>query len=164
MKRRKYPKYNLGKETMNEVRLTPKRMQEDKQRVIWLCKICQAVSITTTVSSWPLFFGIRYNSLIWPTVVIMQMMVLQKLLECAINKITSENKYLKEEIKPIPKIKCIGIFVFGASVLFLLLEIMRLHQPVNVYIFLNTAMHIVVIAIMAQTVYKLSEMPRIFTV
>ena len=85
--------YYLGKETMNEVRLTPKRMQEDKERIMRLIKNCQRIAIVCTLSSWIVFFIFAESdsscssSFIWPPLVVFQWVVLDGFLENAIKPI-----------------------------------------------------------------------------
>ena len=157
--------YYLGKETMNEVRLTPKRMQEDKERIMRLIKNCQRIAIVCTLSSWIVFFIFAESdsscssSFIWPPLVVFQWVVLDGFLENAIKPIILENEYVKLEIKQLPKIKWIGVFVVCATIVLLLRDILVMQQPVK-----DLVVHLLFIVIFAKMVYNATSFPIGFTV
>lgn len=165
MKRRKYPKCNLGKGTMNEVRLTPKRMQEDKERIMRLIKNFQRIAIVCTLSSWIVFFIFAESdsscssSFIWPPLVVFQWVLFDGFLENAIRPIVLENEYVKLEIRQLPKIKWIGIFVVCATITLLLRDIIVMQQPMKYLV-----AHLLFIVIFAKMAYNATGFPIGFTV
>jgi len=148
---------------MNNVRLTPKRMQEDKERIMRLIKNYQRIAIVCTIVSWIVFLIFAESdsscssSFIWPPLVVFQGVVIDAFLENAIRPIIVENEYV--EIKQLPKIKWIGEFVLCAAIIILLRDILVMQQSVK---YIMT--HILFIAVFAKIAYNATGFPIGFTV
>lgn len=150
---------------MNNVRLTPKRMQEDKERIMRLIRKYQRIAIVCTLTSWIVFLLFAESdsscssSFIWPPLVVFQWIVIDAFLENAIRPIIVENEYVKSEIKQLPKIKWIGMFLLYATIVLLLRDILVMQQSVK-----DIMAHVVFILVFAKIVYNATGFPIGFTV
>lgn len=150
---------------MNNVRLTPKRMQEDKELIMRLIRNHQRIAIVCTIVSWIVFLIFAESdsscssSFIWPPLVVFQWVVIDAFLENAIRPIIVENEYVKVEIKQLPKIKWIGEFVLCAAIILLLRDILVMQQSVK-----DIMAHVLFILVFAKIVYNVTGFPIGFTV